>query len=137
VHARAVLILAVATSVVAGCAAGESSSIAPSAAPSAQESLVMPSLPPKGQLALTGTLGYDDIEGGCPYLDTGDGTRYQVMYPDGWQVDRGSGVLSGPEGQRVELGAQLTVRGEVMTDMVSTCQIGPIFQATEVVLVPR
>jgi hypothetical protein len=87
---------------------------------------------PKGTLEVTGTVGFDDIEGGCPYLQAADGTRYQVMYPEGWQVDRASGVLTGPDGERVELGRQVTVRGVVLDDMMSTCQIGPIFEATEV-----
>ena len=87
---------------------------------------------PEGTIDVTGTLGFDDIEGGCPYLQAADGTRYQVMYPEGWRVDGASGVVAGPDGERVELGLQVTVRGVVLDDMMSTCQIGPIFQATEV-----
>ena len=92
----------------------------------------MESLPPKGTTELSGTLGFDDIEGGCPYLAADDGTVYQVIYPDGWRADPMTGALSGPTGERIELGGRVTVRGAV-TDMLSTCQIGPIFQATEVV----
>lgn len=94
----------------------------------------MDSLPPKGTTELIGTLGFDGVEGGCPYLAAADGTRYQVMYPDGWRVDLATGVLTGPDAKQVPLGGQVTVRGAI-TDMLSTCQIGPIFQATEVISV--
>jgi hypothetical protein len=90
---------------------------------------------PKPTTELTGTVGFDDIEGGCPYVQTADGRRYQVTYPDGWQVDRMTGAVTGPGGERVELGQTVTVRGVVRDDMASTCQIGPIFLATEVVSV--
>jgi hypothetical protein len=85
---------------------------------------------------LTGFLGTDSIEGGCPYLEAADGTRYEVIYPTGWNVDRASGALSDPTGAVVAgPGAVVAVRGEEASDMVSICQIGPIFQATEVVSV--
>jgi hypothetical protein len=88
---------------------------------------------------LVGVLGADSIEGGCPYLQTADGTRYEVIYPDGWRADRATGALSDPTGAVVAgPGAVVTVRGEEASDMASFCQIGPIFQATEVVSVePR
>lgn len=86
--------------------------------------------------SITGVLGADSIEGGCPYLKAADGTRYQVIYPKGWQVDRSSGALSNPAGEVVaRAGANVTVRGEIADDMASTCQIGPIFRASEVVAV--
>ena len=53
--------------------------------------------PPKGEL-LSGTLGFDGIEGGCSYVEASDGTRYQVLYPDGYAIDRSSGDLTGPGG---------------------------------------
>jgi len=80
---------------------------------------------------LTGTVGFDEIEGGCAYLATADGT-YQVIYPAGWQVDRATGALTGPDGQSVLPGGHITVRGFI-ADLMLTCQIGPIFQATEVI----
>jgi hypothetical protein len=83
---------------------------------------------------LTGVLGADSIEGGCPYLETVDGTRYEVLYPTGWNVDRASGALSDPTGAVVAgPGAVITVRGEEASDMASICMIGPIFMVTEVV----
>jgi hypothetical protein len=79
-----------------------------------------------------GTLGFDDIEGGCWYVQAEDGTRYEVVYPDGWSLDRTGGALRGPAGEIVGLGESLTVHGSVASDRSSICQIGPIFVATEV-----
>ena len=83
---------------------------------------------------LTGRLGVTEVEGGCPYLETPDGTQYEVIYPAGWAADSGSGALQAPNGAVVPAGQSITVRGLLMTDMVSTCQIGPIFHASEVVV---
>jgi hypothetical protein len=83
---------------------------------------------------LTGTIGADSIEGGCTYLETLDGTRYEVIYPDGWTIDRSSATLRDPSGEVIASGGDVvTVRGREATDMASFCMIGPIFQATEVV----
>jgi hypothetical protein len=85
---------------------------------------------------ITGRLGFDDIEGGCVYLEAPDGTRYEVIYPEGWTLDRSSAELRGPDGQAVRVGEPLTVRGAVANDRSSICQIGPIFVATEVEIAP-
>lgn len=82
---------------------------------------------------VTGTLGFDAIEGGCAFLETAEGTRYQVIYPDGWSVDRGTGRLVGPGGRTVGPGGHVTVRGAIATDIASICQVGPMFRALEVV----
>ncbi|MGH2393281.1 MAG: hypothetical protein ACRDGH_07280, partial [Candidatus Limnocylindria bacterium] len=69
-------------------------------------------LPAHGEDALTGVLGADSIEGGCPYLETQDGTRYEVIYPTGWEIDRASGALRDPTGAVVAgPGDVVTVRG--------------------------
>jgi hypothetical protein len=107
---------------------GPESPFQPTVSPSQQAS-------GKGAL-LTGRLGVAEVEGGCPYLETVDGTRYEVIYPNGWQLDRAAMQLRDPGGTLVAAaGDTVTIRGEVATGMVSTCQIGPIFQATEVVSV--
>lgn len=81
----------------------------------------------------TGTLGSDVIEGGCVYLETGDGRRLEVIYPDGWQVRRSPLGLVRPDGTVVaEAGGLVTIRGVEAQDMVSICQIGPIVRAFEV-----
>lgn len=83
---------------------------------------------------LTGVLGADSIEGGCGYLQTANGTRYQVIYPDGWELQLSPPQLTSPGGEVVARGGdEVTVRGATATDMASTCQIGPIFRAAEVV----
>ncbi|MDO8483656.1 MAG: hypothetical protein Q7S35_01785, partial [Candidatus Limnocylindrales bacterium] len=82
---------------------------------------------------LTGTLGFDTVEAGCGYLETTDGTRYEVIYPDPWRLDRASGRLVGPGGQSVGPGATVTVRGVISEEIASICQVGPIFRAVEVV----
>jgi hypothetical protein len=85
-----------------------------------------------GEMTITGELGSDSIEGGCPYLQTVDGTRYQVLWPTGWNLDD-RGALVSPEGSTVaRIGDEVTVRGRVADDMGSICQIGPIFRADEV-----
>ena len=85
---------------------------------------------------LTGFLGTDSIEGGCTYLEANDGTRYEVIYPPGWTIDRSSATLRDPSGAVIATaGDVVTVRGHEATDMASICMIGPMFQATEVVSV--
>jgi hypothetical protein len=81
---------------------------------------------------LTGTLGFDDIEGGCAFITAPDGRRYEVVYPPGWALDRSRQELRGGDGQLARGGEPVTVTGTLATDRSSTCQIGPIFVATEV-----
>jgi hypothetical protein len=82
---------------------------------------------------LTGILGADAIEGGCGYLQTPDGTRHEVLYPDGWQLRLSPLELRAPDGKVVATGGdEVTVYGSPATDMASICQIGPIFRADEV-----
>ena len=82
---------------------------------------------------LTGTLGADTVEGGCGYLEDRDGTRYEILWPDGWELELEPLELRDPDGTVVATaGDEVTVRGEEATDMASICQIGPIFEATEV-----
>jgi hypothetical protein len=131
----------------AGCA---SSGLGPTGTPTPEASQSVeptptsfqsPSLQPErtpsgGGSELTGTLGADSIEGGCGYLEAPDGTRYQVMYPDGWRLQLSPLQLISPEGEVVARGGDtVTVRGSEASDMVSICQIGPMFQASEVVSV--
>lgn len=82
--------------------------------------------------SVTGVLSFDDIEGGCAFLETADGAKYEVIYPAGWVLDRAAATLRGPAGQIVQAGGALTVRGQVATGRSSTCQVGRIFEATSV-----
>ena len=106
-----------------------------------------PSLPRGGQLSIkpappesisgtvTGILGLAEIETGCPYLESADGARYEVMYPMGWELRRSPLQLIAPDGSTVaRAGDEVTVRGSMAGDMASICQIGPIFRATDVVI---
>jgi hypothetical protein len=88
------------------------------------------------ETTLTGVLGFDDIEGGCSYLETANGSRYEVIYPDAWTLDLVRAELRGPGGQLACAGEPVTVRGALATDRSSTSQIGPIFAATDVTILP-
>jgi hypothetical protein len=88
--------------------------------------------PSRHEVTVTGRLGFDDIEGGCSFLETDEETRYEVAYPDGWTLDRMGAELRGPGGQLARAGESVTVRGAIATDRSSICQIGPIFVATDV-----
>ncbi len=94
---------------------------------------------PGKPMTLTGTLGMLQAEGGCPYLQIDKGTRYEVIYRDGWYVDTSTGELIDPTGDvSARPGDTVIVRGEVAVDAVSICQIGRIFRADEVLEVrPR
>lgn len=126
--------------VLTACTAGEGSPSAtnvpdtsPSDLPGGGLRSQKPSAPAGIVGTLTGQLGFDDIEGGCAYLGTADGTRHQVIYPAGWELQRSPLQLISPEGETVaRLGDTITVRGMPAEGMASTCQIGPIFRASEV-----
>ena len=85
-----------------------------------------------GEATYSGVLGADSIEGGCSYLQTADGQRYELIPPEGWHLDKGSAQLTGPDGAVfARAGDTITVKGHE-ADMVSICQIGPIIQAVEI-----
>jgi hypothetical protein len=114
----------------AGCAPVGAS---PSAPATAGRSITAASQLPAGEI-LVGALGADSTEG-CAYLEAEDGTRYEVIYPEGWTLDRSGPALSDPNGLVVARGGdEITVRGSLAPDMASACQVGPIFRASEVVL---
>ena len=127
--------------VMAGCSGGSGASGSPGSAQppadGASPSLQLAS--PKGSgsgpiQTYVGVLGSNSIEGGCTYLQTSDGRRYEIIYPSGWTQRKAPLELVAPDGQVVAgAGDELTVRG-FEADMVSICQIGPIIQATEVVV---
>ena len=81
---------------------------------------------------MTGVLTFDDIEGGCTYLQTADGRRFEVIYPEGWAIDRACAKLDGPSGEVVRAGESLTAKGSIARDRSSICQVGPIFEASSV-----
>jgi hypothetical protein len=85
------------------------------------------------EAVVTGMLAFDAIEGGCAYLETASGERYQVIYPTGWRIDGGTGHLRGPHGEDARPGSQVSVKGAVVTNIASTCQVGRMFRAIEVI----
>ncbi|MEO5986087.1 MAG: hypothetical protein ABIW50_08060 [Candidatus Limnocylindria bacterium] len=92
-----------------------------------------PSVVPAEGERLEGRLGADSIEGGCGYLQADDGTRYEVIYPEGWDLRLNPLELRSPSGEVVARGGDaVTVIGGVAGDMASICQIGPIFRAGSV-----
>ncbi len=81
---------------------------------------------------ITGSLGGDaQLEGGCAWVDDGR-TRWQVEYPEGYELTLEPLRLVGPDGQTAEQGDTLTVTGEEATDVMTTCQVGPVWRATAV-----
>jgi hypothetical protein len=129
--------------VVNGCSGGGGAASSPNAggapgsggASAPSGSLELASQKPSrggAETTYTGVLGADSIEGGCSYLQTADGQRYELIPPDGWQLDKGSAQLTGPDGAVfARAGDAITVKGH-QADMVSICQIGPIIQAVEI-----
>jgi hypothetical protein len=120
-----------------GPGSGSAGTGEPSQVGAASPSLELASQQPtKGGPAATytGVLASDAIEGGCAYVQAPDGRKYEVIYPDGWELRKSPLELVSPDGRVVaRAGDEVTVRG-AEADMVSVCQLGPIIQATEVVL---
>ena len=137
----AIVVLALMSVACARGAGQGGSTPSPTGAATHESPRVSPSLhidlPPGKQTTLSGTFGVDPIEGGCAYLQADDRTRYEVIYPAGWQLDGGATQLRNPAGKVVATGGEtITVVGQ-LADMASTCQIGPIFKASEVVTIDR
>jgi len=131
----AVILVSVAVACLAACTSGGQGG-----GSAADDSL---SLPPSGLTGsdklpapqtFRGVLSFDAVEGGCVVLETPDGRRYEMSFPDGWEVDRDGGRVRGPNGEDVPAGATLEVTGSIATDRSSICQIGPILVATRVVV---
>ncbi len=127
----------------AACASGDPEGATPETSPRPTDSAPPPATPsptrspvPAGSDTLTGTLGADTAERGCTYLEAADGTRYEVRYPEGWSVQAAPLRLTDPDGEVVATGGEtITVQGRVEREARSICQLGPIFEADEVISV--
>lgn len=73
-------------------------------------------------MVLIGVLGSDAVEGGCLYVLTTDGTKYELVFPGGSALPPG-----------VAPGDAVSVTGELARGMASICQVGPILLVAEVV----
>ncbi|MGH3665159.1 MAG: hypothetical protein ACRDU8_03530 [Egibacteraceae bacterium] len=104
-------------------------------APTEEESVVVPRPPEsksEGPRTLTGTLGGDaQLEGGCTWLEA-QGQRWQVQYPRGYQISVAPVQLKGPDGWVAREGDTVTVTGRSRPDLLTTCQVGPVFSAEAV-----
>lgn len=111
--------------VVAGCAATDTGTSAPTGAASD---------PTADTGVRSGTLGGDpQLEGGCVWLETDTGARVEVRWPDGFQASADPPELRDDSGAIVAReGDRLLVRGMVASEQVSICQVGEIWSATTV-----
>ena len=122
----------------AACSAAGASPSSSAAAPAASPSISLltpgPSkLAPDAGSTYTGVLSSDAIEGGCAFLQAADGRKLEVLYPEGWTLQKSPLELLAPDGSvHSRAGDTVSVKGAEATDMGSICQIGPIIQATEV-----
>ena len=121
--------------VLAACASGDPEGATPETSPQPTPIASPTRSPvPGGGDVLTGTLGADTAERGCTYLEAADGTRYEVRYPEGWSVEAAPLRLTDPSGEVVATGGEtITVQGRVEREARSICQLGPIFEADEVI----
>jgi hypothetical protein len=96
---------------------------------------------------LSGRLeGDPQLEGGCvwlrqdagdrPFPDDIDHEQVEPLWPDGYRIDFDPLRLLGPDGEVVaEEGQTIHVDGEVRHDMVTICQVGPVFEITRIIAV--
>jgi hypothetical protein len=133
--ARRPLTALLATLVVTACAAPsarDEPTSSPRSTPVAPSPEPSPSPVERGSDTIVGLLGGDEIEGGCYFVETDDGTRYEVIWPEGWMIDARGNLLDPTDEVVARPGDELTVRGQIAGDMASICQIGPIFRASGV-----
>lgn len=82
---------------------------------------LLPSLPPpikEELMTLTGILKFTEIEGGCYFLETPEGEKYEL--------------LDNKENLKKFLGQEITLKGNIRDDMFSICMLGSIFEVREI-----
>lgn len=90
-----------------------------------------------GEADLSGTLGGDaQLEGGCAWLETESEGRVEPRWPEGYRIEFEPVRLVGPGGEVIaEEGDTVAVNGRIAGDVMTICQVGPVFEVTEVVTV--
>ena len=121
----------------AASAAGTASNRASSSTDSSPSDEPTPTVEPRAtssviEATVVGAIGFDDIEGGCTYVQTADGTRYEVIWPEGWSLDQELNLTDASGTVIAGVGDDVTLGGRIAADLASICQIGPIFEAVEV-----
>jgi hypothetical protein len=130
---RVRVLLALALAAAVGCAADDVTE-APPTTPPAERQTPATANDDGEAMELSGTFSGDpDLEGGCAWVEADDGTRYEVLWPEGYAVSWEPLELRGPDGELVAAdGDALRVTGAAAEDAVSICMIGPIVEATAV-----
>jgi hypothetical protein len=127
-----------------GCAStpgSSSSSAGPGSSTPAESGSPVPSgdLPASGDADLVGTLGGDPtLEGGCAWLTDDAGQQWEVLWPAGYAIQfRGEHTLLVRDGQDsvAMTGDRIGVDGAEATGMASICQVGRLFEASDLVFV--
>jgi hypothetical protein len=67
----------------------------------------------KDEVTMTGTVEMVGVEGGCRALRVSSNKVFE---------------LKGGDPAVLKVGAQVTVRGRVRSDLMTTCQIGPVLE---------
>jgi hypothetical protein len=82
---------------------------------------------------VTGVLGGDEqLEGGCVWLDTDQG-RIEPLWPAGYTVTTEPVTLLDPQGETVAReGDSVTIIGEPAGDVATICQVGELWNVTDV-----
>jgi|GEM_PF-4250492 len=121
---RVLTMLGLLLALLAGCGAAEEDAAGGAPTPT------RPPVEPAGT-EIRGALGGDaQLEGGCAWVETDDGTRHEVLYPEGYTVEFDPLRLLGPDGEVIaQEGDRIEVPGEVADDVTSICQVGPLWRA--------
>jgi hypothetical protein len=69
----------------------------------------------KDEVVVTGTVEMVGVEGGCKALRDNGNKLYE---------------LKGGDASVLAVGARVTVRGKIRTDLMTICQIGPVLEVT-------
>ena len=93
--------------------AGSQPSFLPLPVPTAVPSTAGSPGAPKDEVVMTGTVEMVGVEGGCRALRTTGNKLYE---------------LKGGDTNVLRVGAQVTVRGKIRTDLMTVCQIGPVLE---------